>query len=143
MFRILLAVDGSPHALRAAQNLIESFPLYKTPPKIELLTVHLPVPHYPNMSLVVSEDMLQRYYQETCDARLKPIESLLEGAGASFSSAWLAGPVAETIVKHARETHCDCIYMGSRGSGAMAAMLLGSVVLKVLHISDVPVVVVP
>lgn len=143
MFRILLAVDGSSYAVRAAQQLLASFPLYKTAPEIELLTVHLPVPHYPNMSLVVSEDMLQRYYQETCDVRLKPVESLLESAGARYNSTWLAGPVAETIVKHARDKHCDCIYMGSRGSGAMAAVILGSTVLKVLHLSEVPVVVVP
>lgn len=143
MYRILLAIDGSEHALRATRKLIEALPLYKTTPEIEVLTVHLPVPHYPNMRLVVSEEMLQGYYREECDARLKPVESLLDAAGARYTSKWLVGPIAETIVEHARRAHCDCIYIGTRGSGAVAAMILGSVVVKVLHLAEIPVVVVP
>lgn len=143
MYRILLSVDGSEHALRATRKLIEALPLYKTTPEIELVTVHLPVPHYPNMRLVVTEEMLQGYYREECDARLKPAESLLERADVRYTSKWLVGPIAETIVEHARSVRCDCIYVGTRGSGAVASMILGSVVVKVLHLADIPVVVVP
>jgi len=143
MYRILLAVDGSEHALRATEQLVDSLPLYKAPPEIVLLTVHLPVPHYPNMHLVVSEEMLQGYYREGCVARLKPSEALLDHAGVRYTSQWVVGPVAETIVEHARAMRCDSVWMGTRGSGAVTAMILGSVVVKVLHISTIPVVVVP
>ena len=53
MLRVLLPVDGSKSAVRAAQKLIETLGWYKERPRIDLLAVHLPVPRVPNMSVVV------------------------------------------------------------------------------------------
>jgi len=58
MPRILLAVDGSECALRATRELIQAVALYREVPEIDLVTVHLPVPRVPNMSLFVSEQMI-------------------------------------------------------------------------------------
>lgn len=143
MLRILLAVDGSEHALRATRRLIESIPLYRESPEIVLVTVHLPVPHYPQMRLVVSEEMLQQYYRDESEARLRPSKLLLDRAGIRYEARWLVGPIAPTLLQHAHASRCDCIYLGTRGTGAMTSMLLGSVVSKVLHMTDLPVVVVP
>lgn len=51
----------------------------------------------------------------------------------------LIGPVAETIARIALEQNCDGIVMGTRGLGAVAGALLGSVASQVVHLSDVPV----
>ena len=143
MLRILLAIDGSPHSLRAAQRLIDWVPLYKDPPHVVLVTVHLPLPHYPGMGVVVSKEMIERYYEEESRARLASSKALLEQAGIDYEAKLLVGPIAETLVHHSRTAGCDCIYMGNRGAGAVTHLLVGSVVTKVLHIADVPVVVVP
>ena len=45
MVKILLAVDGSESSLRATRSLIETAQWFKELPQIELVTVHLPVPH--------------------------------------------------------------------------------------------------
>src|SRR5579862_5092810 len=66
MPRILLAVDGSECALRAPRKLIETIAVYRDAPDVDLVTVHLPVPRVPNMGLLVSEEMIQRYYAEEC-----------------------------------------------------------------------------
>jgi nucleotide-binding universal stress UspA family protein len=50
--------------------------------------------------------------------------------------------VAEAIVKHAKDTRCDLIYIGTRGMGPVGAALIGSTALKVLHSSETPVLLV-
>jgi nucleotide-binding universal stress UspA family protein len=54
----------------------------------------------------------------------------------------LVGPIAETIVGHAKKLKADLIFVGTRGMTATANALLGSVATKVLHISPVPVLLV-
>jgi len=63
-------VDGSECASRATQKLIETVAWYKEQPRVDLLAVHRPVPRFPNMSLVVSDEMIERYYAEECDDML-------------------------------------------------------------------------
>jgi nucleotide-binding universal stress UspA family protein len=54
----------------------------------------------------------------------------------------LAGRVAPIIVEAARECQADVIVMGSHGRGDLAALLLGSVAHKVVHLADRPVLIV-
>ena len=68
MLKVLLPVDGSESADRATQKLIRDAGLVQERPQIDLLAVHLPVPQFPNMGVVVSEEMLERYYAEECEA---------------------------------------------------------------------------
>ncbi|MDP1535845.1 MAG: universal stress protein, partial [Burkholderiales bacterium] len=49
------------------------------------------------------------------------------------------GPVAETIVRHARSLRCGEIVMGTRGMGDVARLVLGSVATRVVRLSRVPV----
>jgi nucleotide-binding universal stress UspA family protein len=54
----------------------------------------------------------------------------------------LVGPIAETIVKRAKDAGCDLIYIGTRGMTEVGKALMGSTATKVLHIADTPVLVV-
>jgi nucleotide-binding universal stress UspA family protein len=54
----------------------------------------------------------------------------------------MVGPVAESIVEKALDTGCDLICIGSRGLGDLGRALLGSTATKVLHLSDLPVLLV-
>ena len=143
MPRILLAVDGSECALRATRKLIETVALYRDAPNIDLVTVHLPVPRVPNMGLFVSEEMIQRYYEDECTENLRTSRALLDGAGIGYSVHSLVGQIAESIATHASRSNSDFIYMGTHGRGPISGALLGSVVMSVLHNSRCPVVVVP
>lgn len=49
------------------------------------------------------------------------------------------GEPAETIVRAAREKGCTNIVMGTRGLGEIASLVLGSVAMKVVHLTDLPV----
>ena len=140
--KILLAADGSTHSNKATETLIKHAALYKDVPKVFLLYVHLPVPKLHGMSKVVSQEMINRYYQEESEEALATSKRLLEKAGVLNHAQMLVGPVAETIVKQAEAQGCDLIYMGTRGMGGLKNVLLGSNAIKVLHIATIPVVLV-
>ena len=65
--KILVAVDGSAHALNAVRFVTEHAGWYRDKPEIELVFVHAPLPHLPRMGMVVSNEQVQRYYKEEGD----------------------------------------------------------------------------
>jgi len=140
--KILLAVDGSKNSLDAVQWLIDHVDWYRERPQVELVTVHLPVPKLPGMGAAVGKAQLEKYYQEEGEAQLAAAKRKLDAAKVPYQARVLVGPVAETIVKHANEQRCDLIYVGTRGRTALEKALLGSTAAKVLHISDIPVLLV-
>lgn len=140
--KILVAVDGSKNALDAVDCLINHADWYREKPQVELVTVHLPVPKLPGMGAAVSKSQIQRYYDEEGDARLASAKKRLAAAGVPYEARVLVGPIAETIVDHARAKRCDIIYIGTRGMSALGKALIGSTAAKVLHISTTPVLLV-
>ena len=140
--KILLAVDGSEHALDAVRFVLEHLGWANARPEIEVVTVHPPVPRLPGMGKVVSKSQIEKYYAEEGAAQLAGAKKLLDGAKMKYSACVLVGPVAETLVAHAKSTRCDLILIGNRGMNAAANLLLGSVATKVLHLSTVPVLLV-
>ena len=143
MLKILLAVDGSENASRAAQTLIETAGWYKEPLEVELVTVHLPLPQVGGFAgSVVSHDMVEKYYSEEGGKALAPARKLLDAAGVRYVPHILVGEIAPSLVSHAQKTGCKMLYMGTRGMSAMSNLVIGSVATKVLHLGTVPVVLV-
>ena len=140
--KILLAVDGSKYSLDAVDCLIDHADWYREPPEVDLVTVHLPIPKLPGFGLAVGKSQLQKYYEEEGEARLAPAKKKLDAAGIKYVTRVLVGPVAENIVKHARESDCDLICLGSRGLSSAASVLLGSTANKVLSLATGPVLLV-
>ena len=136
--KILVAVDGSKSALKAVQALIDHADWYAAKPQVELLAVHLPVPKVGH----INKAQLERYYNEEGESMLAAAKKKLDAAGVPYQARVLVGPVAETIVRHAKSTRCELIYIGTRGMSEIGKALLGSTATKVLHISDVPVLLV-
>jgi nucleotide-binding universal stress UspA family protein len=140
--RILLAVDGSKNSLDAVQFLIDHVDWYRETPQVELATVHLPVPKLPGMGAAVGKTQIEKYYQEEGEKQLVAARRKLDAAGVRYEARVLVGPVAETLVKHAEDKRCDLIYIGTRGHTELGKALLGSTATKVLHISDIPILLV-
>jgi nucleotide-binding universal stress UspA family protein len=135
---ILLAVDGSETSLRAAAGLASHVRWFAEPPAIHLLHVHLPVPV--GLALQhVSRETLDRYYLEEGEKVLAPASELLRSAGLSTTTHIHVGHPADVIVRLAAELACELVCLGAHGRGAIATAVLGSVALKVLQLSPVPV----
>ena len=136
--KILIAVDGSKPSLKAVQLLIDHADWYRERPEVELVTVHLPVPQVARLP----KDQLEKYYAEEGEGMLALAKKKLGAAGIPYQARVLVGPIAETLVKHAKDKRCDIIYIGTRGMSAIGAALVGSTANKVLHISETPVLLV-
>jgi nucleotide-binding universal stress UspA family protein len=140
--KILVAVDGSKPSLKAVQLLIDHCDWYRSPPQVELVTVHLPVPKLPRMGAAVGKQQIEKYYREEGESMLAAARKALDAARVPYEAHVLVGPVAEAIVKHANDKRCDLIYIGTHGRSALGKALIGSTATKVLHMSDVPVLLV-
>jgi nucleotide-binding universal stress UspA family protein len=132
--KILLAVDGSKTSLDAVKHLIAHLDWFREPPAIELATAHaqIPVPRFPGMS-GIGKAQMQQFYDEEGGKRLAEAKRLLDQAGTRYEARVLVGPAAETIVQHAKKSGCDLIVVGAPQA------LIGSVCTKVMHLSEVPV----
>ncbi len=67
----------------------------------------------------------------------------LEAAGVRASGEVIEGKAVDVLLEQAREKKAAAIVVGSHGEGAMSAAFLGSTALKLLHHSEIPVLVVP
>jgi nucleotide-binding universal stress UspA family protein len=67
----------------------------------------------------------------------------LEAAGVRASGDVIEGKAVDVLLEQAREKKAAAIVVGSHGQGAMSAAFLGSTALKLLHHSEIPVLVVP
>ena len=106
------------------------------------MTVHLPVPRVGRLGVGVGKAQLDKYYREEGEANLAGARRVLTAARIPFEAHVLVGPVAESIVKHAKAKRCDLIYVGNRGAGAISGALIGSTAQKVLQLADIPVLLV-
>lgn len=144
MKRILLAVDGSEHATRAAALAGE----LSNKLEIAVDVIHvLPEDEFHSPGLHTYADdypQIEQYY-ETRLAALKARGSNLvvaaarqvEDAGGEVGEEEVAvGDPAEEIVTMAKRTRADCIIMGRRGLGKIRGIALGSVSNKVGNLTD-------
>src|SRR6266705_3132186 len=118
--KILLAVDGSKHSLKAVKCLMEHAGWYREKPAVKLVNVHLPVPRLRGMGAVVGASQVRRYYDREGRAALSKARKLLAAPWIVYFPRILVGPVAKTIVRQARLTRCDLIMIVTRGMSAAA-----------------------
>ena len=139
--KILLAVDGSEHALRAARHVAALHAQLSSPPTVLILNVQPPVAS----GLVrrfLSQEALDGYYRDEARGALEPVEAVLAQGGVVAESHVVVGDIAATITEFAAGHGCDQIVMGTRGLGGVKGALLGSVASEVLHLTELPVLLV-
>ncbi|MCM8594292.1 universal stress protein [Accumulibacter sp.] len=136
----LIAVDGSAHALRAVDHVIRELGSNVVRPKIQLVNVQAPLPS--DVSRFLDSSVIRDYHSDAGDAALAEAITRVEAAGLACSHHVLVGEPAQTIVQFAREQKCNLIVLGARGRGSVAGILLGSVTSRVIHLTDLPVLVV-
>jgi nucleotide-binding universal stress UspA family protein len=138
---ILLAVDGSKYSRKAARYLAAHATMFRAGPRITVLNVHVPIP-YGSAAGAVGKKAIERYHREECEAALAPARAILRRARIEHEATWIVGDPAAEIARLARKTGAGLVVMGSHGEGALAGLVLGSVVSKVLARTRVPLLVV-
>jgi len=138
MLKVLIPVDGSDNSLRVVRHVIDKAALYKDPVEIHLLNVQRPFPG----TIRGVKEQAEQYHRDEGDKALAGVRKLLDDAGLKYTCHISVGDAAEVIASYCHDRRLDQIIMGTRGAGAVANMLMGSVASKVLHLVDVPVLLV-
>lgn len=134
---ILVPVDGSEHATRAAAYAVKMVRLMAG--RLLLIHCHRPFP------VKLGEPYFQKAIDQTLQqaaSLLAPFQSMLAEAKTDYRDMVLEGPPAEKICEVARIEKCEMIIMGSRGRSDLKGLLLGSVAHRVLQQAPCPVLVV-
>jgi nucleotide-binding universal stress UspA family protein len=136
--KVLLAVDGSDHALNAARTAGELVRIMQSK-MLRVVVAYDPIPSYlgePNL-------------QQAINARLEAANAILEAAVQAVGEVPIAvhtelieGSPAEAIIDVASTRESDVIIMGSRGLGRLAGAVLGSTSQKVVAHASCPVLIV-
>jgi nucleotide-binding universal stress UspA family protein len=142
MNNIMLAVDGSECSLKAAHFLANLAQWYREIPQIFVIHVDEMGTAAEGARRRLGNDAVENYFNEQAKIAMQPAETILQEKGIPYRAIYAGGDVAAQIRAHAEQCKADMIVMGSRGHGAVAGLLLGSVANKVLAITAIPVIIV-
>lgn len=138
--KVLLALDGSPEALNAAQEAMR-LGFLKAPARVEVVgAIDLNRTQLGLLPATTRSTLKDTFLEE----HIKPHISSLEEGGLTIADIRLIeGDPARLISRIAEEGGFDLIVMGRRGLGGFTRWLLGSVTRRVLELSPAPVLIVP
>ncbi|WP_088105746.1 universal stress protein [Halalkalibacter urbisdiaboli] len=134
--KILLAADGSEHAMRAAEKAIA---LIK--PSNGMVDLVYVVNGATSKSDVLRSSSKVEI-EEKRKQKLKGIEDLFQASGIGYQVHILHGEAGPTIVEFANKGSYDCVVLGSRGLNPLQSMVLGSVSHKVAKRVTSPVMII-
>ncbi|MBM7866742.1 universal stress protein [Heliobacterium gestii] len=142
--KILLATDGSEHALKAARYACH---LMKLDPQIETTILYVfDLSHQfflgSDGAVFFDPDILKDKMSELAGQILATTKALFEAEGLTCQTEATMGHPAFVIVDTAEHNGADLIIMGSRGMGEFRSFLSGSVSDRVFHLAKCPVMVI-
>lgn len=138
MKQILVGVDGSEASLGAARLAAQIAVRFGARLTLAYVVPNLLLPPDAyGLDIGDVEEGNREYAQKVLADAL----GALGEAGVQADTAVLAGPPAESLAEAALSRRADLVVVGSRGRGAVARVLLGSVSDRLVHISPKPVLV--
>jgi nucleotide-binding universal stress UspA family protein len=141
MLKLLLPVDGSDSSSRAVEFAVNKKGWYKDPVELHLINVQPPMPFGSRVASVIGHAAVEQHHREEAMAALKPAMRKLDAAGVPYIHHISVGEPAEVIAQFVKEKGFDEIIMGAKGLGT-TGLLLGSITTKLIHLTDVPVLLV-
>ena len=139
MKRILVGVDGSEASMKAAQLAAEIAIRFGARVTLAYVVPRLLLPPDAYGLTVADVEQEHRVFGEKLLAHAL---TRLGESGVQVDTVVLSGPPAEGLAESAQAIDVDLVVVGSRGRGAVARMLLGSVTDRLVHICPKPVLVV-
>lgn len=133
MLKVLVPFDGSDHAKRAVNYVIDLIQ------QLGPFEIHLLMVQEPLGAGIYTQEVFEKSQPPAGEKVLEGARELLDKASIPYSANVRSGPIAETIAAYAKEHQCDAVIMGTRGMGRIVNLVLGSVATKVIHLVDVPV----
>lgn len=135
--KILLAVDGSEASERAAKYVVKIAKQLAKPPGLAL--IHVDVPLLRDVTRKLGPVAVAEYHAGNGEYALGKAKRMLSRAKLEFEVMMVVGDPATEIAKAAKDLPADTVVMGSRGLTRLKSLLLGSVAMKVMARSALPV----
>ncbi len=139
MRTILVAVDASEHAIRAAQFVVELARSLRHPVTV-IIACPVPAPGAWQLLPYQNAADLEQQFNEAGNRIVAPIVALLKEANIAHGVHLGKDSPAECIARLVKEQRCDAVVVGTGGTSRARELILGSVVSKVCHLVDVPVI---
>jgi nucleotide-binding universal stress UspA family protein len=135
--KVLLALDGSAAALRAAQLVAARAARLGGAFDVVALNVQPAVEHWHRSATAVDAEVAE--VAARAEAACRGAGEAAAQSGAKVVFEVRHGDPAKVIAEEAARRGCDLIVMGTRGAGALGGLILGSVAFKTLHVTGLPV----
>lgn len=135
--KILLASDGSNHAVRAAESALKLVTENFT--KITMLYIIDPNKF---KKVAGNSKFEESFLLQKREEKLQETEQLFIRKGVEYEVKILEGDPETEIIKYSNHNPHDMLIMGSRGLSGLQEMVLGSVSHKVMKCAKCPVLVV-
>lgn len=135
--KILLAVDGSAHSMRAAEHAIE---LAKLVPDSHIVVLY--VVDSKTSRADVLRNLDTEGIAELRQRKMMSVEKNAKEAEVSYEIKIIRGEPGPSIVSYTNEHQFDIVLIGSRGLNALQEFVLGSVSHKVAKRAKCPVMIV-
>lgn len=135
---ILLAVDGSDHALNAA-HMASALAKAMNSQTLRIIVAYDPIPVH------LGDPYMQNAINDRISEAQEIIQTAVHALGtipADIHTEMLEGDPAEMIIEVAKTRDSDVIVMGSRGLGKLTGLVLGSTSQKVVSYAPCPVLIV-
>ena len=139
--KILVAYDGSPHSKEALNWAIDLSLMSQA----QIMAVKV---FEGNQLFMAAETGGNRFLEaleemRREDARLmEEAAAIGESRGVKVTGEILQGNIAAEIIAFATRNHIDLIVTGTKGHGALAELLMGSVTRNLISLAHIPVLVV-
>jgi nucleotide-binding universal stress UspA family protein len=138
--KVLIAIDGSDHCLRALTYVVEQTTMFGGTPEITLLNVHRPVPSS-RAQAWVGKDAVEKYYHDEAEVVLAPARSVLSSHAKTAHELIKVGEPGHEIAS-AANTGFDLLVMGTHGRSEIGNLFMGSAATRALAECKVPVLLV-
>lgn len=139
MHKLLVPVDNSPCAMRALAHAIR-LATEHGPMPLHIVHAHEEPDVAGKVQIYMTEEKASELLRRNSEQVLGPAIAAAQAAGVPFTTEILTGAdVAMAISDCADRRGCDGIVMGTRGMGAIANLMMGSIATKVIHLATVPV----
>lgn len=141
MLKLLIAIDGSEHARQA---IVAAARLAKEVSRLEAVLLNVgEMPHFFGEPPPYDHEAIQREVRARQEELLEAALTQARACGLEHVVTQSAvGAPAQEIARVAAEHGVDQIVMGTRGMNSLAGLLLGSVAQRVVHLAEVPVLLV-
>src|SRR5512139_1092948 len=134
MFKLLVAIDESEQAQRILTKVIEIAAVMPSA-DIHILNVQAEPTVYGEVSLYLTQERAAQLVMEAGKRITDAAIEHLRQSGVTAVGEAIIGDIAPAIAQRADSLRCNLIVMGTRGMGAVANLVLGSVATKVLHLT--------